>query len=398
MRVWVCMVLLLSFPLMAVNAAEGEEHAGAAPKLVKPGQPSADKAKAAGDEVKAEKAPDRTEKAPVKAEKAPVKAEKAPVKAEQAPVKAEKAPVKAEQAPVKAEQAPATAASAGTSAPEVKPPDNIGKARVAAPAPGEPQEGQGLLGKGDTPPQVGGVEVAQAPQASPADSAPVPAQEPAAARSYKKGDSSLSSVPYRAAVAFEEKAAENRKQAAALVDKQLKGLRDVGSWHINSSNAAQLKSALSKLEQHRAKVEEAGKLYTEAYGYERSALRMRAKAAQVEELETGKPADLEPIQARIKLLESGAPQAEALAGLTGIRLLVDALAQYIKGDLAQALVLTAKAIEANAQLALAHVYRGSFFYLTQNKEQAVEAWSRALELDPQDADLRQALDSVKNGK
>jgi tetratricopeptide (TPR) repeat protein len=219
-------------------------------------------------------------------------------------------------------------------------------------------------------------------------------KQPKEVKPKKIPASELSLVPIRAAKSFETKAKQNRKKAEQLISRILKGLKEVGRWNIDPANKSQVKKSTKKLEGRSKQLKEAEKLYESAFGMERSSLKLKIKAAQVRELVDGEKTDVTAYEKRFGELSAGHPQAEIKSLTASIQLLIDALAQYIKGDLGEAIILTSKSIKTNDKLALAYVYQGSFLYLTQSRTKAVEAWKRALELDPDNKELRQALDKM----
>ncbi|MBI3182086.1 MAG: hypothetical protein HYZ28_08070 [Myxococcales bacterium] len=88
------------------------------------------------------------------------------------------------------------------------------------------------------------------------------------------------------------------------------------------------------------------------------------------------------------------PQAMRVveARVRAYRNIAGGLTAYLDGDEAAALMRMKSASEDAPDIVIAHVYLGSFYFLVQNADAAIEEWKKALALDPTNEAVRKALE------
>lgn len=260
--------------------------------------------------------------------------------------------------------------------------------------------------------EAGGARAQSEPTSRPAGAKPVRGQRaaetergaPAAAQAgtepskrtrSKQALLGLARTPAAAARSFDDQAADEQRKVAAIVARVLETLRGLDKRRLDPANKVQRRQLVGRLDAVQTQLKQAEVISRLAARHERLAVRLWLKAAEVNELVTGKKSDVKALQARKQRLqrESGDPPLQRR--VRALSLLADSLRHFVDGDLAQAIVVVAKSISADDAIALAHAYQGSFHYLTQNQLKAAASWRRALELDPQNQELRAALTAVE---
>jgi tetratricopeptide (TPR) repeat protein len=80
--------------------------------------------------------------------------------------------------------------------------------------------------------------------------------------------------------------------------------------------------------------------------------------------------------------------------IAGYRIYCEGLASYLEGDLVKSVDLLRKAARLLPELISVHKYLGSFLYLSDQPQEALLNWRRALQLNPKDKELRQAINAL----
>jgi hypothetical protein len=101
--------------------------------------------------------------------------------------------------------------------------------------------------------------------------------------------------------------------------------------------------------------------------------------------------DPELLKRRAAAIASGKANEAIEARVRGHQALISGLVAYIDGDPLTALEKMKGATRDAPDIALAHAYLGSLYYLFNQPALALTEWRRTLELDPTDQSVRQAL-------
>jgi hypothetical protein len=101
--------------------------------------------------------------------------------------------------------------------------------------------------------------------------------------------------------------------------------------------------------------------------------------------------DPELLKRRATAIASGKANEAIEARVRGHQALISGLVAYIDGDPLTALEKMKGATRDAPDIALAHAYLGSLYYLFNQPALALTEWRRTLELDPTDQSVRQAL-------
>lgn len=140
-------------------------------------------------------------------------------------------------------------------------------------------------------------------------------------------------------------------------------------------------------------LDEARTALLEAVEMEQKRLTMLHKAVQLAAEGDAVPVaiDRELLERRAKAI-SGGQVAEAVeARVRAHRNLALGLVAYIDGDPLGALEKMKAASRDGPELAMVHVYLGSLYYLFQQVDPALAEWKKALDLDPSNETVRQAI-------
>ena len=107
-------------------------------------------------------------------------------------------------------------------------------------------------------------------------------------------------------------------------------------------------------------------------------------------------ADAATVQALLLELESGAVHERVRQRIGGYRYLLRGLAAFLDNDLVAAMRHMELATRTVPDVAIAHQYLGSFYFLARNPRKAVGEWEAALKLDPSNKELERAIQDTKN--
>lgn len=201
----------------------------------------------------------------------------------------------------------------------------------------------------------------------------------------------LAAIPERASKSFMASAKENRDKADAVFNKVLRALKATTSWTVDPANTAQVTRAVARIEGQRKQLEAAKGLYAKAAKHARLVHSLAIKAARIRGLAEDKDADVSVHAKKLAELEKGERQRKDAAKVKALDLLAQALADYIRGKMAAAIIQVENSIKVDGKIALAHVFKGSLCYLTGDRVRAKEAWTEALRINPNNREIRRAL-------
>ncbi len=142
-----------------------------------------------------------------------------------------------------------------------------------------------------------------------------------------------------------------------------------------------------------ASLDEARAALLVAVEMEQKRLTMLNKALQLAAEEDAAPATLDRdlLERRVKGIAGGQVAEAVEARVRAHRSLALGLVAYIDGDPLGALEKMKAASRDGPELAMAHVYLGSLYYLFQQVDPALAEWKKALDLDPSNESVRQAI-------
>ncbi|MBI5478927.1 MAG: tetratricopeptide repeat protein [Deltaproteobacteria bacterium] len=154
---------------------------------------------------------------------------------------------------------------------------------------------------------------------------------------------------------------------------------------------AGLREALGKL--GGKPLDEAQAALLEAVSLEGRRLRMVRKAVEVAAAARKSVPGVDPrlVAALDEHVKSGRAGERAETRFRAYRYLASGLVAFLDDDPPTAVARMKAATDAGPDLAPAWVYLGSFYFLVQKVELAVEAWKKALALDPSNEAVRRAI-------
>jgi len=97
------------------------------------------------------------------------------------------------------------------------------------------------------------------------------------------------------------------------------------------------------------------------------------------------------VDRRLESITSGKLKATVEARIGAYRSLAIGIVAFIDGETLVALERMREAVRDDPDLALAHAYLGSLYYVFQQPKLALAAWKRAADLDPQNRAVKQAI-------
>ncbi|MCK5797392.1 MAG: hypothetical protein KAI47_09425 [Deltaproteobacteria bacterium] len=201
----------------------------------------------------------------------------------------------------------------------------------------------------------------------------------------------LAAIPARASASFVLSAKKNHERADKLYAKVLRGLKTASSWSVDPANGRQVSVAVGRIEALRKRLAKASEFYRKARKHERLVHVLAMKAARIRGLAMDQTVDVTTHKKALAEIDKGDQAKKEQARIKGVDLLAMALRNYIRGDMAKAIIVIERAIKAYDQVALAHVFKGSLCYLTHDHVCAKKAWTTALRLEPKNAELRRVL-------
>jgi hypothetical protein len=189
-------------------------------------------------------------------------------------------------------------------------------------------------------------------------------------------------------------ALDRRNEALMVGDMMARSLMDLVRTFYDTEgglNPETMKVQLKKLVG--GPMEEARSSYLEAVTFEERRLFFVERAAADAEVQ-GSPIpgiDHVLVVRRLEAIRTGAVKKALAAKLDGYRDLAIGLVNYLDGDNFGALERVRNAAQALPDVAVAHAFLGSIYFLFDQKEPAVAAWRRALDLDPNNKAVADAL-------
>ncbi len=189
-------------------------------------------------------------------------------------------------------------------------------------------------------------------------------------------------------------ALDKRNEQLMLGDMMARSLMDLVRTFYDTEgglNPESMKAQLKKLVG--GPMEEAREAYLSAVTWEeRRLFFVERAAAEAEGLGSPIPGVERPlVDRRAAAIRSGAVKKALAMKLDGYRDLALGLVAYLDGDNFGALERVRGAAQALPDFAVAHAFLGSIYFLFDQKEPAVTAWRRALELDPNNKAVAEAL-------
>ena len=97
------------------------------------------------------------------------------------------------------------------------------------------------------------------------------------------------------------------------------------------------------------------------------------------------------VDRRLESITAGKLKATVEARIRAYRSLATGIVAFIDGETLVALERMREAVRDDPDLALAHAYLGSLYYVFQQPKLALAAWKRAADLDPQNRAVKQAI-------
>lgn len=142
-----------------------------------------------------------------------------------------------------------------------------------------------------------------------------------------------------------------------------------------------------------ASLDEARGALLEAVEMEHKRLTMLRKAVQLATEADAAPTALDGdlLERRTKAIAGGQVAETLEARVRAHRNLALGLVAYIDGDPLGALEKMKAASRDGPEIAMVHVYLGSLYYLFQQVDPALAEWKKALDLDPSNETVRQAI-------
>ncbi len=163
-----------------------------------------------------------------------------------------------------------------------------------------------------------------------------------------------------------------------------------GFYESGGARPGKLKA---ELQRSSADLDRALAAYQSALVFEERRLQLVKKAttiaAQAREPIPGIDVDL--IDRRLAALQDGRLPAAVERRIRGYRALAAGLVAFVDGESLTALEKMKLAADGLPDMAVAQAYLGSLYYLFQQTDSAVNAWKRALALDPTNDAVRAAL-------
>lgn len=140
-------------------------------------------------------------------------------------------------------------------------------------------------------------------------------------------------------------------------------------------------------------LDEARGALLEAVELEHKRLIMLRKAVQLAAEQDAAPSTLDRdlIERRTKAIVAGQLVEAVEARVRAHRNLALGLVAYIDGDQLGALEKMKAASRDGPEIVMAHVYLGSLYYLFQQVDPALAEWKKALDIDPSNEAVRQAI-------
>lgn len=246
------------------------------------------------------------------------------------------------------------------------------------------------------------------PPAAPAPAEPAPPPRPAEADVEVMGFLSLTQGtnardggvklpwdgPGGAQLKLSWDALDRRNEQLMVGDMMARSLVDVVRTFYDTEgglNPELMKAQLKKLVG--GPMEEARTAYLDAVTWEERRLFFVERAATEAEAQGSPIPGVERalVQRRLEAIRNGAVKKALATKLDGYRDLAVGLVNYLDGDNFGALERVRGAAQALPDFAVAHAFLGSIYFLFDQKEPAVTAWRRALDLDPTNKAVADAL-------
>ncbi|HEX9400506.1 MAG TPA: hypothetical protein VF912_10380 [Anaeromyxobacter sp.] len=189
-------------------------------------------------------------------------------------------------------------------------------------------------------------------------------------------------------------ALERRNEQLALGDMMARSLMEAVRTFYDTEGGLDPESMKSKLKKLvGAPMDEARTAYLDAITWEDRRLFFVERAMAQADAESSPLPGIEPalVKRRAAAIRSGAVKKALGVRVDGYRDLALGLVAYLDGDNFGALQRVRSAAQALPDFAVAHAFLGSIYFLFDQKEPAVAAWRRALELDPTNKAVEDAL-------
>jgi tetratricopeptide (TPR) repeat protein len=189
-------------------------------------------------------------------------------------------------------------------------------------------------------------------------------------------------------------ALDRRNEQLAMGDMMARAVMDSVRMFFDTAGGSDPDAMRAKLVSLTgAPMEEAKASYLAAIGWEERRLFFvsRAAAQAAAEQVTIPGVDAGLVSRRLHAIRSGAVRKALSAQLDGYTDLALGLVAYSDGDSFRALEKVRGAVAALPELAVAHAFLGSMYFLFDQKDAAVKAWRRAYALDPTNESVREAL-------
>ena len=189
-------------------------------------------------------------------------------------------------------------------------------------------------------------------------------------------------------------ALERRNEQLAVGDMMARSLMEAVRTFYDTDGGLDPETMKAKLKKLvGAPMDEARTAYLDAITWEDRRLFFIERAIVQADAASSPIPGIEPglVKRRATLIRSGAVKKALSAQVDGYRDLALGLVAYLDGDNFGALERVRNSAQALPDFAVAHAFLGSMYFLFDQKEPAVAAWRRALQLDPENKAVAEAL-------
>ena len=189
-------------------------------------------------------------------------------------------------------------------------------------------------------------------------------------------------------------ALERRNEQLGLGDMMARSLMEAVRTFYDTDGGLDPESMKTKLKKLvGAPMDEARTAYLDAITWEERRLFFVERAVALAEAESSPLPGIDRglVTRRAAAIRSGAVKRALGVKVDGYRDLALGLVAYLDGDNFGALQRVRSAAQALPDFAVAHAFLGSIYFLFDQREPAVAAWRRALELDPTNKAVAEAL-------
>jgi len=189
-------------------------------------------------------------------------------------------------------------------------------------------------------------------------------------------------------------ALERRNEQLGLGDMMARSLVEAVRTFYDTDGGLDPESMKAKLKKLvGAPMDEARTAYLDAITWEERRLFFVERAVAMAEAESSPLPGIDRalITRRSAAIRSGAVKKALGVRIEGYRDLALGLVAYLDGDNFGALQRVRSAAQALPDFAVAHAFLGSIYFLFDQKDPAIAAWRRALELDPTNKAVADAL-------